>query len=155
MTRDHSCETCGRGGMNDPTDVVPRSRLDAVDRELEEQKRKMRQIQIDARAEIEKLKAEVQWLRGFSDSAAFLANVDEALRVMGERDQARAENEKLKAELATARDGLTEVEILMGESHGVAGLHLNGDVAPWDEIRTGGEFERLVAFDRALAKKEG
>lgn len=32
------------------------------------------------------------------------------------------------------RKGLQAVADLMGESHGVAGLHLNGDIATWDEI---------------------
>ena len=47
--------------------------------------------------------------------------------------------------------GLLAVEQLIAESHGVTGLHLNGDVAPWDELRTGGRFEDwLFAFDNAL-----
>lgn len=48
-------------------------------------------------------------------------------------------------------DGLEAVALLIAESHGVCGLHLNGDVAPWDDLRTGGRFEGwLVAFDDAL-----
>ena len=48
-------------------------------------------------------------------------------------------------------DGLLAVEQLIAESRGVTGLHLNGDVAPWDELRTGGRFEYwLFAFDDAL-----
>lgn len=48
-------------------------------------------------------------------------------------------------------DGLLAVEQLIAESHGVTGLHLNGDVAPWDELRSGGSFEAwLFAFDAAL-----
>mgnify|MGYP001007148592 FL=1 len=50
-----------------------------------------------------------------------------------------------------ARKGLEAVESLMNESHGVGGLHLNGDFAPWSELRTGGRFEEwLIAFDDAL-----
>lgn len=34
--------------------------------------------------------------------------------------------------------------------NGVAGLHQNGDVASWSELRTGGRFEAwLLAFDTA------
>lgn len=48
-------------------------------------------------------------------------------------------------------DGLLAVESLILESKGVAGLHLNGDLAGWDELRTGGRFEAwLYRFDDAL-----
>lgn len=47
--------------------------------------------------------------------------------------------------------GLKAVRDLIAESHGVDGLHLNGDVASWAELRTGGYFEEwLMAFDEAL-----
>jgi hypothetical protein len=58
---------------------------------------------------------------------------------------------ELERELAVARKGLEAVASLMDESSGVGGLHLNGDFAPWSELRTGGRFEEwLVAFDDAL-----
>jgi hypothetical protein len=61
-----------------------------------------------------------------------------------ERDALRAEVEKL-------RKGLAAVEALISESKGVCGLHLNGDDAPWTELRTEGRFEEwLVDFDAAL-----
>jgi hypothetical protein len=57
----------------------------------------------------------------------------------------------LERELAVARKGLEAVESLINESRGVSGLHLNGDLAPWDELRTGGRVEEwLIAFDDAL-----
>lgn len=66
-------------------------------------------------------------------------------------DTAMQHAEHLERELAVARKGLEAVASLMDESHGVDGLHLNGDLAPWDELRTGGRFEEwLVAFDDAL-----
>ena len=47
--------------------------------------------------------------------------------------------------------GLRAVEDLINDSHGVTGLHLNGDVAPWDELRRGGRYEDwLIDFDVAL-----
>lgn len=53
---------------------------------------------------------------------------------------------------------LDELTALMGESEGVAGLHLNGDIAPWSELSPGGAYEHLgqinAAYD-ALAKAEG
>jgi len=48
-------------------------------------------------------------------------------------------------------DGLLAVESLILESSGVAGLHRNGDLASWDELRTGGRFEEwLYQLDDAL-----
>lgn len=48
--------------------------------------------------------------------------------------------------------GLLAVESLVNESHGVSGLHLNGDVADWESLRTGGRFEEwLLAFDAAIS----
>lgn len=50
-----------------------------------------------------------------------------------------------------AEIGLTAVLQLIDESYGVAGLHKNGDVAPWSELRTGGRFEEwLLDFDEAI-----
>ncbi len=47
--------------------------------------------------------------------------------------------------------GINAAADLMDNSSGVDGLHLNGDIAPWGELRTGGKFEEwLVAFDEAL-----
>ena len=63
---------------------------------------------------------------------------------------------KLERELSVARKGLEAVETLINDSHGVCGLHLNGDFAPWSELRTGGRFEEwLVAFDDALNAARG
>jgi hypothetical protein len=53
-----------------------------------------------------------------------------------------------------ARDLVTELEGLMDESTGVAGLHLNGDLAPWDELRLGGRFERLTSLPALKALLE-
>jgi len=48
-------------------------------------------------------------------------------------------------------EGLLAVESLILESRGVAGLHLNGDLASWDELRSGGRYEQwLYQFDDAL-----
>ena len=54
------------------------------------------------------------------------------------------EIEKLKA-------GLLAVDELMRSSYGVSGLHLNGDIAAWGDLRKGGHFEEwLIEFDEAL-----
>ncbi len=54
-------------------------------------------------------------------------------------------------QLAILANGIIAVAELIDESYGVAGLHLNGDVATWEELRTGGTFEAwLMDFDSAL-----
>jgi len=40
----------------------------------------------------------------------------------------------------------TELEELIAETSGVYGLHLNGDVSPWEEILEGGRFERISSL---------
>ncbi len=70
---------------------------------------------------------------------------------------------RLESDLAAARkaleekdDGLRAVEDLIDNSDGVIGLHLNGDTAPWDELRTGGRFQEwLQLFDAALERING
>jgi len=48
-------------------------------------------------------------------------------------------------------DAIASVISLIDESHGVSGLHLNGDLAPWDTLRTGGQFDAwLRDFDTAV-----
>ena len=47
--------------------------------------------------------------------------------------------------------GINAAASLMENSDGVSGLHMNGDIAPWCDLRTGGRFEEwLVDFDEAL-----
>jgi hypothetical protein len=66
-------------------------------------------------------------------------------------------NDELRARVAVLEKGLMAVDGLIGESRGVDGLHLNGDVALWEDLRTGGVYEEwLRDYDAALdALKEG
>ena len=57
---------------------------------------------------------------------------------------AQAENKRL---LSVLQGLVGEVFDLISESDGVAGLHLNGDLAPWGELVAGGRFERLAHLD--------
>lgn len=44
-------------------------------------------------------------------------------------------------------EGIRAVRTLIDESQGVAGLHLNGDIAPWDELEEDGRYgDWLAAF---------
>ncbi len=53
--------------------------------------------------------------------------------------------EKLKKENETLRAGLDAVRQLVHESEGVSGLHFNGELAPWDELLAGGEFDHWLS----------
>lgn len=57
---------------------------------------------------------------------------------------------ELIEEIEKLAKGLRAVESLIGESEGVAGYHKNGDVATWEELRTGGRCEALTEFDDAI-----
>ena len=94
---------------------------------------------------------------GRMDAAlAELAQAREVLRITAgltaERDAALAELAELRQ---AARFLVDDIDSLISESEGVAGLHLNGDLADWGELVPGGRFERLSALDdvRALAAK--
>ena len=53
-------------------------------------------------------------------------------------------------EIERLRGGIVAVENLIAASYGVSGLHLNGTVAPWDDLRAGGMFEEWLSdFDKA------
>ena len=57
----------------------------------------------------------------------------------------------LFAEIDRLKAGLNAVQELINDSHGVVGLHLNGDVAPWDSLLEGGYYEDwLLAFSKAM-----
>ncbi len=62
---------------------------------------------------------------------------------------------ELEQKLLDALKGvLSDIEGLMRESSGVYGLHLNGDVSPWNELDEGGRFERLEHLSSARAVVE-
>jgi len=44
-----------------------------------------------------------------------------------------------------ARNGVKAVRELIDCSHGVDGLHMNGDIAYWDELEGGGQYEEWLA----------
>jgi len=73
--------------------------------------------------------------------------------------QSQAQPEPVNQRLLTALKNVTgEIQGLMAESEGIAGLHLNGDIAPWSEIEAGGRFERLSSLpdaEAAIAAAEG
>lgn len=61
------------------------------------------------------------------------------------------EVKRLQRENAALRKGIVAVAELISESTSVAGLHLNGDVAPWPTLLEGGEFEGWL-LDFSIAR---
>jgi hypothetical protein len=58
-----------------------------------------------------------------------------------------------EAHVALQGRAIEAVKALIEESRGVAGLHLNGDEAPWEDLRTGGRHQEwLLDFDAALSE---
>jgi len=55
------------------------------------------------------------------------------------------EIERLRAQVERYEKALDAVGALIAESDGVAGLHLNGDIAPWPDLLAGGRFEEWLA----------
>jgi len=51
------------------------------------------------------------------------------------------ERNRLKAQINGMKQAIDD---LVRNSEGVAGLHQNGDVAPWDELLTGGRFDEWL-----------
>lgn len=62
----------------------------------------------------------------------------------------RATDPLLKEMVEALEKAVRSVCELIGDSRGVDGLHLNGDIAEWDSLRTGGNYEGwLIEFDEA------
>ena len=60
---------------------------------------------------------------------------------LAQREQIKALQKRVKAADKLADD----IESIVSYSEGVAGLHLNGDIAPWDSLLVGGDFEEWLA----------
>lgn len=56
-------------------------------------------------------------------------------------ESAEAERDALKARLEKLT---SDIRILIDESSGVYGLHMNGDPAPWGDLLSGGRFEEWL-----------
>ena len=116
----------------------------------------------DAEVEIERLsnllratEAHIEWNKLKSVIAAKDAEIESSRRTAEYWKASHLSGNELieqqSAALKLAREALGEVQDLIGESHGVYGLHLNGDESPWNELEQGGEFERLTSLHEALA----
>lgn len=66
--------------------------------------------------------------------------------------------EHAEESLVTLKELIHDIEALVRGSEGVAGLHKNGDIAPWDDLLDGGRYEGwlpLTKAEAAIAKAEG
>lgn len=80
-------------------------------------------------------------------SSGWQGNFDNARRIWN----TRTPDPRLEELAGALEKSCNSVCELIGFSRGVDGLHLNGDVATWEDLRTGGEFECwLIEFDDAL-----
>jgi len=79
---------------------------------------------------------------GWTRAAEAMRNsLNEHNRMWKEVLQTRHEHRQMAAQNKRLINCFTT---LMGHSTGVAGLHLNGDVAPWSELTEGGRFEEWL-----------
>ena len=92
---------------------------------------------------LEELEAEVEELR----------MVRRAL-VLDNRDKTNHVRE-LQARVRGLEAAVAAVRNLINNSEGVAGLHLNGDVAPWDELMEGGDYEVWLGALAAVSAEKG
>lgn len=109
-------------------------------------------------------------LRELSDEIEHVVSIARAHAELAEKrlewnQGLRAEIKRLSERAAlvdelrkSGRAVLEDMQALIGDSEGVAGLHLNGDIAPWDTLLTGGEYEQwlmsLDEFETALARAD-
>ena len=97
---------------------------------------------------IEDLGPLIVWLTDMAIEAADAGRSDEAgmltwaSLVLGERVDEDAPDHGADSSSSLSR----EIWDLISESDGVYGLHQNGDLAPWDELLPGGEYERLLSL---------
>ena len=87
-------------------------------------------------------------------TVAWMAGAEDQRKHMhGRLSEAAARIEALEAALLAADELARAVDDLMAQSTGVAGLHMNGDLAPWEELVEGGRFEEwllpLTAYRQA------
>jgi cell division septum initiation protein DivIVA len=92
---------------------------------------------------IEQLATENETLREENERLLFanLYNTDMFNQMNDARKEAEQERDQLKAQINGMKQAIDD---LVRSSEGVAGLHQNGDVAPWDELLTGGRFDEWL-----------
>jgi cell division protein FtsB len=107
------------------------------------------------RAEVERLQLQlaacgVVAMANTPDSAArqrdmhpdyMSASCQDVIRAVDREMALREERDQLKAQVNGMKQAIDD---LVRNSEGVAGLHQNGDVAPWDELLTGGRFDEWL-----------
>ena len=111
-------------------------------------------------AEIARYKANIDTTEAATGMCGIYVGLEHQIEVLN-ADLTRCQESKaaigdkclrLEAEVERKDKAIAAVLDLIEQSHGVYGLHLNGDGAPWESLRTGGQFEQwLIDFDEALS----
>ena len=97
-------------------------------------------LESDPAEAMKQVKAEVERLHAERDQA--LASQEAAIKSW---TTCSNERNQLKAQINGMKQAIDD---LVRNSEGVAGLHQNGDVAPWNDLLAGGRFEEwLSVFD--------
>lgn len=106
----------------------------------------------DAFPEANEIQIDAQQERSNHITPEELRTLSRAYPELGDKFRAAAnEIENMSQENESMKQGLYCVADLIDNSNGVAGLHKNGDIAEWGELREGGRFEEwLIDFDVAL-----
>lgn len=84
-------------------------------------------------------------LKGNERNSAYIASANPAaiLELIRQLQAAREILPVLKGLVA-------DIQGMMSESHGVTGMHINGDVAPCGELEPGGRFLRMGSLQTAI-----
>lgn len=86
--------------------------------------------------------AQGNYVRVFTVGSEGEASMSETLGEKPQAEQPLTEREALQRLVGALED-------LIDDSEGVAGLHRNGDLAPWSELARDGRFPWLAALDDA------
>lgn len=115
--------------------------IDAFDNALT-----IEEMGLDAAVAVEDVNAEIEATGSSQHVPLHIGETTEKVEVVGETFQVTAPvlYERLN-------ELVTDLNNLISDSAGVAGLHLNGDLAPWDELTEGGRFGGWLG---SLAKAE-
>ena len=125
--------------------VTPHAEVEALRADLERERMRLAACGVVAMADT-------------PDSAARARDMHPDYRSASCDDVARTVNAlmALRARVAELEGALKSligaIDILISDSAGVAGLHMNGDLAPWDELTSDGQFNQWLGLDLDIAR---
>ncbi|MFC4699344.1 hypothetical protein ACFO4O_04120 [Glaciecola siphonariae] len=106
-------------------------------------------LMFKAADEIEKLKNDISVMIQKAASKNLPAYREQSQKMLAAIEENEKQAKRI-AELEQERDEYHSMVVytgmIMEESEGVAGYHLNGDLAPWDELFTSPEYKSALAI---------